>query len=102
MGIESLYPHRLRHTCATRLLNAGIGITRIPKLLGHEQICTAMIYARVQDATVEADCCQALNQIERQQMPWSSQPIAAGDWPTQVAQVPQPLDNSVSQGQAVV
>ena len=46
-GIENLYPHRLRHTCATRLLNAGMDITRIQKLLGHEMISTTMIYARV-------------------------------------------------------
>ena len=95
VGIEPLYPHRLRHTCATRLLNAGMDITRIQKLLGHEQISTTMIYARVQDATVEADYRQALNRIERQQMPWSSQPIAADDWPTQVVKVQEPLDNSV-------
>ena len=94
-GIEHLYPHRLRHTCATRLLNAGMDITRIQKLLGHEQISTTMIYARVQDATVEADYRQALNRIERQQMPLSSQPITVANWPTQVVKVQEPLDNSV-------
>jgi integrase/recombinase XerC len=95
VGIESFYPHRLRHTCATRLLNAGMDITGIQKLLGHEQISTTMIYARVQDATVEADYRQALHRIERQQMPWSSQPIAVDNWPTQVVKVQEPLDNSV-------
>jgi site-specific recombinase XerD len=86
-GIEHLCSHRLRHTCATRLLNAGMDITRIQKLLGHEQISTTMIYARVQDATVEADYRQALNQIERQQMPLSNQPIPADNWPIQPVKV---------------
>lgn len=95
VGIEPLYPHRLRHTCATRLLNAGMDITRIQKLLGHEQISTTMIYARVQDATVEADYRQALNRIERQQTPLSDKPIAVDNWPTQVVKVQEPLDNSV-------
>jgi site-specific recombinase XerD len=95
VGIEPLYPHRLRHTCATRLLNAGMDITRIQKLLGHEQISTTMIYARVQDATVEADYRQALHRIERQQRPWSSQPIPMDNWPTQVFKVQETLDNSV-------
>ena len=95
VGIEPLYPHRLRHTCATRLLNAGMDITRIQKLLGHEQISTTLIYARVQDATVETDYRQALSRIERQQMPLSDQPIAVDNWPTQVVKVPEPLDNSV-------
>ena len=95
VGIEHLYPHRLRHTCATRLLNAGMDITRIQKLLGHEQISTTMIYARVQDATVEADYRRALSRIERQQMPLSDQPITVDNWPTQVVKVQDQLDNSV-------
>ncbi|MCI0522002.1 MAG: tyrosine-type recombinase/integrase [Chloroflexi bacterium] len=95
VGIAPLYPHRLRHTCATRLLNAGMDITGIQKLLGHEQISTTMIYARVQDATVEADYRQALRRIERQQMPLSDQPIPVDNWPTQVVKVPDQLDNSV-------
>lgn len=95
VGIEHLSPHRLRHTCATRLLNAGMDITRIQKLLGHEQISTTMIYARVQDATVEADYRQALSRIERQQRPLSDQPIAVANWPTQAVKVQDQLDNSV-------
>jgi len=87
VGIEHLSPHRLRHTCATRLLNAGMDITRIQKLLGHEQLSTTMIYARVQDATVEADYRQALSRIERQQMPLSDQPITVANWPTQAVKV---------------
>ena len=41
-------------------------ITRIQKLLGHEMISTTMIYARVQDATVETDYRQAIGRIEHQ------------------------------------
>jgi site-specific recombinase XerD len=95
VGIEHLYPHRLRHTCATRLLNAGMDIARIQKLLGHEQISTTMIYARVQDATVEADYRRALSRIERQQMPLSNQPITVTNWPTQIVKMQDQLDNSV-------
>jgi len=80
LGIEPFFPHRLRHTCATRLLNAGMDIIHIQKLLGHEQLSTTMIYARVQDATVESDYRQAMQQIERQQIPLSDQPIAVADW----------------------
>jgi len=94
VGIEPLFPHRLRHTCATRLLNAGMDITRIQKLLGHQLISTTMIYARVYDATAEADYRRALTRIETQQMPLSDEPIAVCDWPTQAVQVPV-LDNSV-------
>jgi site-specific recombinase XerD len=95
VDIPGLYPHRLRHTCATRLLNAGMDITRIQKLLGHEMISTTMIYAKVQDATVEADYRQALHQIEQRHMPLSDQAIVSLDWPTQVVNVHETLDSSV-------
>lgn len=95
LGIDHLYPHRLRHTCATRLLNAGMDITRIQKLLGHEMISTTMIYARVQDVTVENDFRQALKKIELRQAPLSRQPIPVDFQPTQIVNVQDTLDNSV-------
>lgn len=101
-GVTNLTPHRLRHTLATRLLNAGMDITRIQKLLGHEHISTTMIYARVQDATVEADYHQAMCKIEIQQPPLSNTPIPVNDWPMPAAAEPADqvfkvlaLDNSV-------
>ena len=98
-GIADLKPHRLRHTLATRLLNAGMEITRIQKLLGHQEIDTTMIYARVLDTTVETDYRQAMQQIEHQ----SEAAVLAATWPTResqdicsaVAVSKQPLDNSV-------
>ena len=101
-GVTNLTAHRLRHTLATRLLNAGMDITRIQKLLGHQDLNTTMIYARVHDATVEADYHQAMSKIEIQQPPLSNTPIPVDDWPMpmvdepadQVFKVPA-LDNSV-------
>lgn len=97
-GIPDVSPHRLRHTLATRLLNAGMDITRIQKLLGHEQINTTMIYARVHDQTVESDYRQAMLQIERQQLPLSITPIPADIWlekPSAIVPAIESLDNSV-------
>jgi integrase/recombinase XerC len=81
--VPAVSPHRLRHTLATRLLNAGMDITRIQKLLGHEHVTTTQIYARVFDATVEADYRQAMAQIARHQLPLSDTPIPVVDWPTE-------------------
>ena len=62
------------HTPATRLLNVGMDITYIQKILGHKHITTTMIYAPVLDKTVEADYQQAMKQIAGQQMPMSQTP----------------------------
>lgn len=42
-----VHPHSLRHTYATELMNRGIGITDIQKLLGHSYISTTQIYLSV-------------------------------------------------------
>jgi len=57
-------PHRLRHTLATRLLNAGMDIVSIQCLLGHEKLDTTMIYAHVYDTTVEQDFRRAMAHLE--------------------------------------
>jgi integrase/recombinase XerD len=63
-GVQ-VYPHRLRHTAATQLLNAGCRVTSIQKFLGHKELSTTMIYARVHDQTVADDYYAAMSQIEK-------------------------------------
>ena len=58
-------PHRLRHTCATQLLNAGCRVTSIQKFLGHKRLNSTMIYARVHDHTVAEDYYAAMERIEQ-------------------------------------
>lgn len=57
-------PHKLRHTCATQLLNAGCRVTSIQKLMGHRQLATTMIYAKAHDQNVSADYYAAMARIE--------------------------------------
>jgi integrase/recombinase XerC len=81
-GVPKVSPHRLRHTLATRLLNAGMAITGVQKLLGHEYLSTTQIYARVYDSTVEADYRQAMAKVEDLHLPLSDTPLPVDNWPT--------------------
>ncbi len=80
-GVAQVTPHRLRHSLATRLLNADMDITRIQKLLGHTQLSTTQVYAQVLDTTLEADYRQAMSRIERHSLPLSNEPLAVANWP---------------------
>lgn len=60
-----VYPHRLRHTCATQLVNAGCRITSIQKFLGHTRLNSTLTYARAHDQTVAEDYYAAMSSVER-------------------------------------
>jgi integrase/recombinase XerD len=65
-------PHRLRHTLATRLVNAGMDMISIQRLLGHEKLDTTLIYTHVHDTTVERDFRQAMARLEARYERWSA------------------------------
>ncbi|MDG4562566.1 MAG: tyrosine-type recombinase/integrase [Candidatus Competibacter sp.] len=47
-GIEKkISPHKLRHTYATNLLNAGAELMDIKALLGHESVATTQICSHI-------------------------------------------------------
>jgi len=64
-GVPTVTPHRMRHTLATRLINQGVPITTLQKLLGHRFLSTTQRYARVYDATVERDYRVAMERLEQ-------------------------------------
>ena len=53
-GIDKkISPHKLRHTYATNLLNAGAELVDIQALLGHESIASTQIYTNVGQERME-------------------------------------------------
>ena len=69
-------PHRLRHTFATQLVNQGMPLASVAKLLGHRKLDMAQHYARLYESTVKEQFETAVTHIEG---------ILAVDWP-QLAQ----------------
>jgi integrase len=64
--------HRLRHTLATRLINQGMPIHSLRKLLGHQYLNTTQVYARIYDKTLYEQFKTAMSRLEA---------IAVDDWP---------------------
>ena len=59
-GIErKVSPHMLRHTCATHLLDAGVDMRLVQRLLGHASIVTTEIYTHVSDTSLQRAICRA-------------------------------------------
>lgn len=52
--------HMARHTFATTLLEDGIPVTTIQKLLGHTKISTTMIYSEINENTIKNDIKKSL------------------------------------------
>ena len=40
----SVYPHRMRHSKATHLVDSGINIYNVRDFLGHESVATTQVY----------------------------------------------------------
>ena len=46
-GLKNVYPHRLRHSYGTHLLNAGAPMEAIRQLMGHAKASTTALYAEL-------------------------------------------------------
>ena len=88
-----VYPHQLRHTLATRLLNRGMPIISLRKLLGHQDLKTTQIYAQVYDETLQQQFQAAMARVEaigienwpvmdQAAAPWIDEAIPSTAYPT--------------------
>lgn len=61
---EKMVTHRLRHTYATELLNAGMSLVGVMKLLGHNDHRMTLRYAEITLETASKEYFEALSHIE--------------------------------------
>jgi hypothetical protein len=59
-------PHQLRHTYATTLVNAGISVQALMRLLGHVTMEMSLRYGHIFDSTVRQQYDEALAKIKHQ------------------------------------
>jgi site-specific recombinase XerD len=55
--------HRLRHTFATEMLNAGMSLLSVMQLLGHRSYHMTLRYAAITSGTIEDEYAKALAQL---------------------------------------
>lgn len=51
---KAVRPHRLRHACATHMLQGGADVRHIQRLLGHSSLSTTEVYTRVEIGDLKA------------------------------------------------
>ena len=51
-GVPHVRLHRLRHTYATRLINADMDVLQLKELMGHNSLATTLQYAEIADTTL--------------------------------------------------
>jgi hypothetical protein len=61
--------HALRHTYATSLLNAGISIFTLQKILGHKSIHMTLIYAKLAQPKIHEEYSNALKFMSEKKIP---------------------------------
>lgn len=49
----NVYPHLIRHTFATHMINSGMSLNVLQEILGHDSPDTTLVYASIDNRTVE-------------------------------------------------
>ena len=61
--------HQLRHTFGRHMVEGGMRVTSIQRLLGHSRIRTTQIYLHISDRQVQDDYEAAMAEIDRRLFP---------------------------------
>jgi site-specific recombinase XerD len=58
-------PHRFRHTFATDMIRAGIGLPALMQLMGHARIQTTLVYIQLTSQDIYQQYARAVAQLVR-------------------------------------
>jgi len=63
-SISNFKIHDLRHTCASRLIQAGLSLYEVANILGHTDISTTQIYAHLERKDISAKARDVLENLQ--------------------------------------
>ncbi len=63
--VRQANPHRLRHTCGRDMVQAGMSLPALQRLLGHSQITTTMLYVEIAPQDVWREYARAIEKRKK-------------------------------------
>lgn len=64
VGLDDVTPHTLRHTFASRLLQAGMSLYEVSKLLGHASLAMTTRYAQLEQTDMTRKAANMLDSLD--------------------------------------
>lgn len=93
--MQKITPHRFRHTFATEMLEKGVPIDIVQKLLGHLSLASTQIYAATSDKRMRKECENAkFVNVNGEVIEMADGPAGDAEWLlNRMAHAMQPLPN---------